>query len=230
VRLRPALAAVLLAAGCAKFPDAGAIGATTRLVFTMDVERRIRSGQNAGENGLPYVYVVAIFLSKEDNPSEDGPLPVVVPSGNGIVAGQCTHFVLWYPPQGPEYQIWQFRDAQLNERFPIGVPIRSLEVRPGGKRIQFEIDLSQLVPAAEVPLYRSAKVNFLTMNQTNTSGGGRIWDARGEFPAQVNRPFRVPLRASRIFRNAQTDAVEPAGDCPDPDLDIVDWTVEVRRL
>lgn len=222
--------ALLALAGCAKFPDSGQVGSTTRLVFTMDVKRQIRSGRNAGESGLPYVYVVAIFLSKLDNPPEDGPLPVVLPGGNGIVAGDCTHFVMWYPPQGPEYQIWEFRNATLNERFPRGVPLQTLPVAPGGRRIQFEIDLSQLVPLADVGLYRSAKVNFLTMNQTRTSGGNRVWDARGAFPLQVNRPFRVPLRASQTFRNAQTDAVEPEGDCPDPDLDIVDWTIEVRKL
>jgi hypothetical protein len=228
--MRPWPLVALVACGCAKFPDAGEAGATTRLVFTMDVSRQVRSGRNPGENGLPYVYVVALFLSKLDNPQEDGPLPVVVPGGNGIVAGTCTHFVMFYPPQGPEYQVWQFRDQTLNERFPTGVPIQTLPVTQGAKRLQFEIDLSQLVPAAEVPSYRSVKVNFLTMNQTNTVGGNRVWDARGEFPTQINRPFRVPLRASQTFRNVQTDAVERAGDCADPDLDIVDWTIEVRKL
>ncbi|MGE0001481.1 MAG: hypothetical protein AB7F50_05175 [Fimbriimonadaceae bacterium] len=230
--MRPGLVALtaLIACGCAKFPDTGGVGATTRLVFTMEVDRQIRSGRNTGENGLPYVYVVAIFLSKVDNPPEDGPLPVVSPGGNGIVAGQCSHFVMFYPPQGPDYQIWEFRDATLNERFPKGIPIQTTDVNPGSARIQFEIDLSQLVPLADVGAYRSAKVNFLTMNNTNTQGGGRVWDARGQFPVQVNRPFTVPLRASRTFRNAQTDAVEGAGDCADPDLDIVDWTIEVRKL
>ena len=96
--------------------------------------------------------------------------------------------------------------------------------------MQFEIDLSQLVPALDVPNLKSVQVNYLTMNNTNTSGSGRIWDALGDanIPTQVNAPFTFRLNASRVFNNLNQGNIEPVGDSLDPDLDLSDWEVEVR--
>jgi hypothetical protein len=228
--MRRLLLLLLLLAGCAKFPSTGSSNFTKRLVFTMQVDGALRTGLEQGGNGLPYVYVIALRLSTDPNPPDQGPIPVVVPSGNGIVAGNATHFILWNPLVSPQFQIMQFEDATMNEWFQTGVPINYMNVTVGDDTLTFEIDLSQLVPAADVPTIQSVQVNFLTMNNTNTSGGGRVWDALGDStnPGEINSYFTLQPNSAFTYTNANTGNVEPQGDVVDPDLDIVDWSIEVR--
>ncbi|QYK52607.1 MAG: hypothetical protein KF824_10115 [Fimbriimonadaceae bacterium] len=221
---------ILCVAGCAKFPTGGVIGDTKRLVFRMRVDGQLRTGQGSGQSGLPYVYIIALNVSTEDTPTTTGPIPIVVPGGNGMVDGTVTHFILWNPLASPQFQIYKFRDATLNEWFQTGIPVNYTPTNEGDREFTFEIDLSQLVALADVPNQRSVQVNFLTMNNTNTSGGGRIWDALGNanIPSQVNSPLTVRLNSSQIYNNQNQIITEPQGDTVDPDLDIVDWSVEVR--
>lgn len=221
---------LLALAGCAKFPGSGSIGNTKRLIFTMRVDGKLRTGQGAGQTGLPYVYVVALNLSMDDIPTTTGPIPVVIPGGNGIVAGNATHFVLWNPLAQPQFQIYQFADSSLNTYFQTGVPVIYTPTNEGDREIRFEIDLSQLVAAGTVNDYKSVQINLLTMNNTNTSGGGRVWDALGDgnIPTQVNSPLTVRLNSSQVYNNQNQILTEPQGDAADPDLDLVDWSVEVR--
>jgi hypothetical protein len=221
---------LLLACGCAKFPSSGSSDFTKRFVFTMKVDGALRTGLEQGGSGLPYVYVIAIRVSTEVSPTDDGPIPVVVPGGNGIVAGNATHFVLWNPLASPQFQIMQFEDPTMNEWFQTGVPINYQNVTPGDDTLTFEIDLSQLVPEADVPTIQSIQVNFLTMNNTNTSGGGRLWDALGDggIPGEVNSYFTFQPVSAITYTNANQGFIEPQGDVVDPDLDIIDWSIEVR--
>ena len=108
--------------------------------------------------------------------------------------------------------------------------ISSLPINQGDRTLQFEIDLSQLVPAIDVNNYLSVQVNFLTMNSTATSGGGRLWDALGDgrIPTEINSFFTFQLNSADTFTNANTGNGEPLSDVADPDLDIVDWSIEVR--
>jgi hypothetical protein len=221
---------VLCLAGCAKFPTGGVIGETKRLVFKMRVDGQLRTGQGVGQSGLPYVYIIALNVSTEDTPTTTGPIPIIVPGGNGIVDGTVTHFILWNPLASPQFQIYKFRDATLNEWFQTGIPVNYTPTNEGDRELTFEVDLSQLVAAVDVPNQRSVQVNFLTMNNTNTSGGGRIWDALGNanIPSQINSPLTVRLNSSQVYNNQNQIITEPQGDAVDPDLDIVDWSVEVR--
>ncbi|MDI9636677.1 hypothetical protein QPK87_09670 [Kamptonema cortianum] len=216
--------------GCAKFPDNPIGAGGKRLVFKLTVQGKLRTGQGAGQTGLPYVYIIALNLSNDDNPTTQGPIPIVVPGGNGMVAGDATHFILWDPLASPQYKIFKFRDSTLAEWFQIGIPVNYVPTAEGDRTMQFEIDLSQLVPVLDVPNLKSVQVNYLTMNNTNTSGSGRIWDALGDanIPTQVNAPFTFRLNASRVFNNLNQGNIEPVGDSLDPDLDLSDWEVEVR--
>ncbi|MBX3112526.1 MAG: hypothetical protein KF857_10995 [Fimbriimonadaceae bacterium] len=224
-----ALVLALVVSGCAKYPSSSA-GRTTRLVFTMTTDGHFRTGLGPGESGLPYIYIVALKLNTDENPTTDGPFPVVQPGGNGFVAGGCTHYILWNPLASPQYQIWQFNDATLNQSFYVGAPVNYQTLGDNDKTMSFEVDLSQLVPAGQVDTIKSVQVNFLTMNNQNVSGGGRLWDALGDstVTTQINSPFLVRLRANQTFTNANQGTLEPRGDCPDPDLDLTDWSVEVR--
>lgn len=218
----------ILIAGCAKFPNTGTIGATKRLLVRMTVNGQLRTG--VGGSGLPYVYVVAINPSTEATPTTAGPIPIVIPAGNGIVDGTVTHFILWNPLSSPQYQIYKFRDATLNEYFPTGIPVNFTPTNQGDREIAFEIDLSQIVPAADVPNLQSVQLNFLSMNNINTSGGGRQWDAHGDANqiTQINSPVTIRLNSSQTYTNQTQIIREPQGDTADPDLDIIDWSVEVR--
>lgn len=217
-----------MVSGCARFPDNPIGLGTKQLVFTMTTDGSLEDG--SGGTGLPYVYVIALNLSVEENPTTEGPVPIIVPGGNGIVDGDATHFILWNPQASPQYQIYQFRDGTLNEYFQTGIPILYDTVSPGGRTIRFEVDLSQLVPEAQVNDYRSVQVNFLTMNSIQTSGSGRLWDALGDgrIPSEINTPFTARLGNSQIYTNQNQGTIEPQGDTPAPSLDIVDWSIEVR--
>ncbi|MFX8393275.1 hypothetical protein ABTL67_19425, partial [Acinetobacter baumannii] len=89
------------------------------------------------------------------NPTTDGPLPVVVPGGNGFVAGNCTHYIKWDPLDSPQFKIWKFNDATMNDRTVIGTPIIYTPVTTGDKTMHFEIALNQLVADADVPTIKS---------------------------------------------------------------------------
>lgn len=217
---------LLLLTSCAKFPVGGSSDFTKRLVFIMTVAEKIRTDFE----GFPYIYIFALRLSTDSNPIDDGPLPVVRPGGNGFVAGNCTHFILWNPLAFPEYQIFKFLDEELNQFVQTGIPINYVQIEDGDNTLQFEIDMSQLVPAGVVDSIKSIQVNFLTMNNTNTTGGPRMWDALGNsrFPGEINSYFTFRLDFSDLFTNQNTGNNEPPGDVDDPDLDIVDWSIELR--
>lgn len=216
--------------GCARFPETGAAGRTKRLILSMSMEGAVRTGLEAGGAGLPYVYIFAIKLNTDAAPTTPGPQPIVTPGGNGFVAGGATHYILWDPLRSPQYTIWQFRDASLSESFQVGIPLSYTTISPGAKTLSCEIDLSQLVPSGDVGLYQSAQINFLTMNNTLTSGGGRLWDALGDSRSalEVNRPQLVDLRRAVTYNNTNEGLIEPTGDTADPDLDLRDWSIEVR--
>lgn len=225
-----AAGALILGACCARFPKEGDSGFTKRLILRMSMEGVVRTGLEGGGAGLPYVYIFALRLSTDPAPATQGPVPVVTPGGNGFVAGNCTHYVLWDPLRSPQYTIWQFRDSSLNDSFQTGAPVSSRLISVGDKTLECEIDLSQLVPASDVDTIQSVQVNLLTMNNTLTTGAGRLWEALGDGrnPGDINRPLLVNLRSSFTYTNANQGDLEPVGDVLDPDLDIRDWSIEVR--
>lgn len=216
----------LVAAGCAKFPATGPGTQTKRLVFRMTVAGQLRDG---------YVYIIALRPSQDLNPTTQGPIPVIAPPwGNGFVAGNATAFVRWDRLQSPQYNLYAFRDVNLNEWFLRGAPLNYVDVGADGRTLQFEIDLSQIAGSdAEALLFKSIQVNFLTMDRVPQGGAGgtKSWDAlgNGSVPSEINSFVTIPLLTSGIYDNARFFGLEPSGDNPDPDLDITDWSVEVRN-
>ena len=223
------LLVVAAVCGCAKFPNTSATGQTKRLLFRMRTAAPLKTGLEGG-GGLPYVYIVALRLSTDPNPIDQGPIPIVLPGGNGFVSGNATHFIQWNPLSSPQFTIYQFTDATLEEWTPIGTPINFQPVQTGDNELFFEIDMSQLVPAGDVDTIESIQVNFLTMNAIQTGGGGRFWDALGdsENAAEVNRYFQFQPRTSTEYNNTNQGNIEPVDDVDDPQLDIADWSIEVR--
>lgn len=212
-------------AGCAKFPAVVTPDAT-RVIFRMTVRGEIRPD---------YVYIVALRPSLDLNPTGDGPIPVVsFPNPNGFVAGNVGYFVRW-SPDVQQYTLYRFTDTSLTLFTPIGVPINTLDVTTGSRTLGFELSLEQLVttPGTSDQL-QSLQVNFLTMNRLldASAGSTRIMDCLGNTNTilELNSPVRIPLATSSLYDNARFSMLEPpSSDCPDPDLDITDWSIEVRR-
>lgn len=220
--LLAACGALLALGGCAKYPASGGGQAGFRLTMWMTM---------AGEINPNYVYIVAVNPSTTEVPTVQGPIPVISPPwGNGFVAGNATHFVRWDGFQSPRYQIYAFRDANLLEYLPVGIPVNYIDVQPGGRRLEFEIELEQIAGTFDPETIRALQVNFLTMNVVpQGSTGDKIWDALGDgrLPSQINDNVTVPMRVG-TYNNATFQDREPAGDCIDPGLDIVNWQIEIR--
>lgn len=226
-----ALVGVLLG-GCAKFPAAGQAG-SARVRFTFDVSSTIRTGSEPTSGGIPYVYLIALKFSNSDNPTDIGPVPVVAPPwGNGFVAGRATHYVLWDPTAANPYTVYKFVDpTDLTTWFPIGVPILSTPVNQGSRRIDFELDMTQLFPVqTERDALRSVTFNILTMDRVPQSGTSKLWEGLGDgrIPSSINDYLVLSLKQNGDYDNTRLGLIEPSGDVADPQLDVVDWRVQVR--
>jgi hypothetical protein len=226
------LGCILAAASCAKFPANGSTQ-NIHLIFKMTVAGHIKDGSVQGES--PYIYIIAVNPSTDLFPTVSGPKPVVAqPWGNGFVAGGATHFIQYALGQVGPYTVYEFTTPALDQFAATGVPINTVSPGPNGTTLEFEIDLSQITPNGTLTSdLQSVLVNFLTMNRRPQGGdtGQKLWDALGDGhdPNTVNDYVRIPLTSSRIFTNSDFQDLEVPGDVPDPDLDIVNWSVEVRR-
>ena len=211
--------------GCAKFPTTFTPDAT-RIIFRMTVR---------GEVNPSYVYVFPIRTSVDPNPVGDGPIPTLqFPTANGFVQGNVEFFVLW-TPDTQQYTLYKFRDSSLVFYDQIGAPINTIDVTTGSRTLGFELSVNQL---ADTPALASQiqviQANFLTMNKKLDQGNGstRLIDCLGNTNLQTefNEPVKIPLATTGIYDNVRFNFIEPLdADCPDPDLDIEDWSIEVRR-
>ncbi len=234
--------ASLAMASCARFPGGGAAGNNTQVKFRMTVAGRIKPN---------YVYMVAIRWSKNANPVDPdrGPFPVIAsPWGNGFVAGRANVFMRWDAFQSPEYQVFQFTNPVPDDQFPTngvaymtnwvqkGVPLNVTDIGENSRTLEFTLDMSQIAEsAADIPLIRALAVNFLTMDRVpqDPDGGSKYWDGLGANNSvfDANDFIQFSVDQSNTYSNSSGifQGREPSGDTPDPDLDIVDWSVQVIR-
>ncbi|MBS1704424.1 MAG: hypothetical protein JST40_01010 [Armatimonadetes bacterium] len=226
-----ACSAILLT-GCARLPKNTVDLSSTRIHFKFKVDGRIRTGSEQGGSGQAYIYMVALRLSEEENPTDTGPIPIIGPPwGNGFVGGNATHFVQWDPAQANEFTIYKFINSDLLQWQTLGYPVAFQPVVQGTSWIEFEVALSQLEPdATQAAKIRSVQVNFLTMDSAPQTGNSKLWDALGDgrLPSEINQYLVIPLRANGLYTNQRAGGIEPVGDQIDPDLDMSDWSVEVR--
>ena len=100
--------------------------------------------------------------------------------------------------------------------------------------MKFELDLTQLSggDAAKAAKIQSLQVNFLTMDKIPVVNSDRkIWDALGNSRDPGNDRFvSIPLDVSGYYDNDYYGRIEPVGDVEDPDLDIVDFSIEVIKV
>ncbi len=212
--------------GCARFPSTPAGAGVRRLVIELQVAGRIRP---------EYTYFVLFNLSN-DPTGQQGPIPVVTrPWGNGFAAGAFTHFMRFdsSQPQGGYGLYRVVEGSNLLNFVYIGAPRVSEPVGANSNRLRFEVDLTQFIPdpdAARAMIY--VQVNFIATDRVPLDPNDptpKAWDALGDSRVEINRYLNIRIDQNRIFRNADT-GIEVSGDVADPDLDIVDWRIEVRTL
>lgn len=215
----------IFATSCAKYPT-GPSGQTTKLlIVSMTVSGQLNPND---------VYIVAFRPSTLLNPIDSGPIPVIAPPwGNGFVAGNCTYFVRWNPNFTPQYTIYQFTDALLNNFVSTGVPVNTTNPPVNGSQINFSVDLSQLAGSvAQALTYQSIQMNFLTMDRIPTGNSGtKNWDALGDARSLsgINTWITIPLTTTGTYNNARYGFLVPNSDVADADpaLEISDFSVQV---
>lgn len=209
----------VLITGCARSPEDGVVLTGTRLIITMTV---------AGEINSNYHYYVAFDTTGATTP---GPLPVVAPPwGNGWGTGNITHYVVYdaLQPQGG-YGVYRIPSGtDLLGQVYVGPPV-SVSIPPAGaNKLQFTIDLSQLastdIPADDIDV---VNINFITTDKIPLDPNTPIqkyYDGLG----QIGNDFiQISVRTNQSYSNV-TANIEDRGDVPLPDLDIIDWTIEVQ--
>ena len=253
-RLKPllALGAIVAVGGCAKFPEGGAANGFTRIIFRFEVAGRLNT--QFDDDVTNNVYAVAIRASDDINPQPQlAPQAIIGENNpNGIVAGSPTHLVLIGPNASEPYELYRFYtqeevpfpedpDNPINLNFPPrstrGRILNFQQINSQTRVVQFELFTNLLADTdAEAQLLNSLQVNFLTMNRRAGQGSGnRISDSLGiQTTAPAEFEFvRVDLRANGTYDNSRTN-IETEGDViptdrQDPDVDIVNWSIEVQR-
>lgn len=211
-----------LLAGCARTPS-GSTGPPPReLILTMTV---------AGVISPDDFYFLALDFSGD--PSK-GPLPVVGPPwGNGWGTGSITHYVRIF---GNQAEVYRFQPGtNLLQSTFLGRPFDFQPPANSGTLV-VTLDMDTLVPPTS-PV-TTVNVNYIATDRVVVDPrftGPKLVDA---FGADGSHYITLPIRTNRVFTNNDfASPIEGAGDVlltPDrvnanaPNLDIVDWRVEVK--
>jgi len=189
--------------------------------------------QVAGRIRPEYHYFVLFNLSN-DPTGQAGPVPVLVPPwGNGFAGGAFTHFMRFdrFQPQARYalYRVVQGTNLSVFEF--LGVPISVQPVSAESNRLRFEILLTQFIPDPEdAQAMQFIQLNFIATDRVPIDPNDttpKVSDALGA--PGLGQYLNLRIDQDRIIRNLDT-GLESGGDVADPDLDIVDWRVEVRTL
>jgi len=198
-------------------------------------------------NISPNDFYFVLFNATNNPVQSQGPIPVVAsPWGNGFAAGQFTGFVRvdGSQPNGGYGVYSVIPNTNLQTFSYLGSPINTTPVTGSSTFIQFTIPLSQLatssLPASSIT---AVQMNFINTdripidpNDPNTKEFDALGDAR--IPSQVNDPVTIPVQQAGTYNNSTSLNKEPEGDVTtcgngvfqtvsNPNLDIVDWTVQV---
>lgn len=216
----------LLLAGCARFPEGGQ-AVSKRLIVQFRVAGQIRPD-----------YHYFILIDNDNDPlGVDGPVPPIAPpwGGNGFATGSLQYFVEHngaLPFNG--FVLYKVLDPDRLQVFqPLGPPIEA-SVSPDGKSLRVVIDFASIVLEGQEPAdIRTLQINIIATDRTPkdpTDTSLKMWDALGDSRQSPNSYLTIQTDIDRVLRNVDTN-MEPAGDVVngnDPDLDIVDWQIEVR--
>lgn len=207
------IAAVVLVAGCARFPA----GSTSNTIKEMSFHLEFNGPINDN-----YYYYVPI----DTTGSGQGPVPVFpgLTVGEGWVTGSATHYVQYHQRQ---YTVFRITHLQPFSSEPIGAPVRSIVPEIGSKSLQFTVDLNTIAAAGD-----SVDVNIITTDQP--LAGARLLDGLGR---NGNDFINIDIKTNRTITNSESLTPETAGDVLDQNtniqpqndqtnpLDITDWSI-----
>lgn len=223
--------------GCAKAPNSVATN-QSQLIVTLTVAGQIN----------PNYYYFVLFNNTSNPSSSVGPIPVInTPWGNGFATGEFTSFMRYNQSQpNAGYEMFSITPGTNLLSFQyLGAPSQYTAVSSGGNTLRFQIPLSQLATSRiSADQINSLQVNFITTDYIPVDPNASItknFDALGDARANViNSPITISTQQSRVYHNSDFPPAEPSGDVTTtgngtfanvnmPDLDIVDWTIEVRH-
>ncbi len=217
---------LLSLSACARFPDTPDVGGVRRIVVEVQVAGRIR----------PDYHYFMLFNLSNDPTGQAGPVPVIAPPwGNGFAAGAFTHFMRFdnQQPAGGYALYRVVPNTNLSVFQYLGAPRFSEPVGAQSDRLRFEIDLTQFLPnPVDAQQMQFIQLNIIATDRIPIDPNDptpKVVDALGDPALGVAQYLNIRIDQNRILRNADTN-LEPRGDVPEPDLDIVDWRVEVRTL
>lgn len=213
----------LLVGGCARFPETG-LTVSKRLVVEFRVAGKIRAD-----------YYYFILIDNDNDPMGiDGPIPPAEPpwGGNGFATGSFQRFVEYPPFNG--FVLYKVLDPDRLQVFQYLGPPLEASISADRKSMRVVIDFASLALDGQDPAdIRVLQINIIATDRTPkdpTDTTRKLWDALGDSRLFANTYLTLTTEADRILRNADT-RMEPEGDVVngnDPDLDIVDWQIEVR--
>lgn len=254
----PFLCAVALASGCAQQPPGTTALSGKRLIVTLNYSGFINPNyhyffviNNAGNQNAPGP--VAVVLPPYGNGFATGSgaqaggftdfvrFDSFQPGNNG--------YSLYHVVGDPN------RSTFVNEGSPISTTRPDINDPRTGKQLQFQIDLSQIVTdsngtplPSEQAVAGAQSIRFLQMNIISTdvvptdlaTAITKQVDSLGDTRTSTGQSSFVILDVSqnRVYRNRDfigQFSFEPSDDdvfgttTPDPSLDLVDWSVEVRQ-
>ncbi len=227
------LAAGFMLSGCASSPASPPkTGNQLEIEFSLAGEF---APQDSLDPGISRYYFIAI---DNDGVSETFPLPVAGPSGaygwgNGWGTSDkaseskgITGYLRYDSANDPANWYDIIPGSKLLSSGPPQSPV-SWDILNNGKTLRAVIDFSQLATAA-VPeaSITGLQINLICTNSIptdpNDPAPGRKWDALG---FKTERDY-IDADTTRSYTYTGAD---PEGDVSDPDLDITDWQVTIKR-
>lgn len=226
IALGTLIAIALPLGGCARFPETSPI-INKRLIVEFRVAGQIR----------PDYYYFILIDNDRDTPGVNGPIPPIEPpwGGNGFATGSFQFFVEYNVAQPFEgFILYKVLDPDRLQVFePLGPPLEA-SISPDRKNLRVVIDFGSIVRDGQEPAdIQVLQVNIIATERTPKDPSDtslKMWDALGDSRQSPNSYLTLSTDTDRILRNVDTN-IEPAGDVVngnDPDLDIVDWQIEVR--
>lgn len=247
------LAALLALAGCAKFPSDGSTD-FTRLNFRFTVDGRVNpnyqyfvairlitADQTDTQTNGP---IPVVSTGSKNGFVEGSPTHYVQYDPAGSIEAYTIHRFL---PKTEAPDDSDTNPINLGAQEIVGQPLSGTDPNLQGndpQLFQFELSLQDLCRnAAGAQLVNPSSVvaiqfNILTMNRTALNGGdigSRVIDALGNQHSGTtfNNWKQVPLTTSRTYTNGEQSPIdqETADDTYNgtlPDIDLTDWSLEVR--
>ena len=217
-------------AGCARFPSTSPTTGK-QLVITMTVRGRI-SPVDPANPGIRRYYFVAI---DNDGDARTGPWAAIFPpyGGNGWVTSADAHnsvgltSFIRYDAANPNGFLYGVLPGSFFLNTTPPQPLIRSELIGGGATLRFVVDFSQIATSA-IPADQITQldINFINTNSLPVTGQfdpNRQWDALG--PSGQNY-VSIDTTTDRLYSGDNADG--PA--VPDPDLDIIFWSVEVQSV